>query len=72
MIFTNPLSAGVNLYCDMSHRLWDKLKSPLPEPVLHIPWGHNVILIEKVKESAERVWYARQTIEHGWSRAILH
>ena len=47
-------------------------ESPLPEPVLHIPWGHNVILIEKVKELAERVWYARQAIEHGWSRAILH
>lgn len=46
--------------------------SPLPEPVLHIPWGHNVILIEKVKEQKERVWYARQAIEHGWSRAILH
>jgi predicted nuclease of restriction endonuclease-like (RecB) superfamily len=46
--------------------------SPLPEPVLHIPWGHNVILIEKVKEPAQRLWYAGQTIEHGWSRAILH
>lgn len=46
--------------------------SPLPEPVLHIPWGHNVILIEKIKDPAQRLWYANQTIEHGWSRAILH
>lgn len=45
---------------------------PLPEPVMHIPWGHNVILIEKVKDPARRVWYARQAIEHGWSRAVLH
>ncbi len=47
-------------------------ESQLPEPILRIPWGHNVILIEKVKEPAERVWYARQAIEHGWSRAVLH
>jgi len=46
--------------------------SPLPEPVLHIPWGHNVILIEKVKNPAQRLWYASQVIEHGWSRAMLH
>jgi len=26
----------------------------LPEPVMHIPWGHNVILIAKVKDQTER------------------
>lgn len=36
-----------------------------------IPWFHNVILIERVKDSAARLWYARKTIEHGWSRAVL-
>jgi predicted nuclease of restriction endonuclease-like (RecB) superfamily len=44
----------------------------LPEPLLHIPWGHNIILFEKVKNADERVWYASQAIEHGWSRAFLH
>ncbi len=32
-----------------------------------IPWGHNVVLLEKVNP-AERIWYIQQTIEHGWSR----
>ncbi len=36
-----------------------------------IPWFHNIVLIEKVKDSAARLWYARKTIEHGWSRAVL-
>jgi len=36
-----------------------------------IPWFHNVVLIEKVKDSAARLWYARKTVEHGWSRAVL-
>lgn len=46
--------------------------SSLPEPLPDIPWGHNVILFEKVKQSAERIWYAQQVAEHGWSRAVLH
>jgi len=36
-----------------------------------IPWFHNVILIEKIKDPATRLWYARKTIENGWSRAVL-
>lgn len=43
----------------------------LPPPVAEIPWFHNVILIEKVKDPAQRLWYAAKAIEHGWSRAIL-
>jgi predicted nuclease of restriction endonuclease-like (RecB) superfamily len=36
-----------------------------------IPWGHNVALLQKVKDPAAREWYARATIQHGWSRNIL-
>lgn len=36
-----------------------------------IPWGHNITLLTKVKDSAEREWYARAAIEYGWSRAVL-
>ena len=36
-----------------------------------LPWFHNCVLLDKVKDSTERVWYARQTIKHGWSRAVL-
>jgi len=43
----------------------------LPQAVAEIPWGHNIALIEKVKDPQQRLWYAAQTIEHGWSRAVL-
>jgi len=36
-----------------------------------IPWFHNCVLLDKVKDSNEREWYLRKTIEQGWSRNIL-
>ncbi len=45
--------------------------APPPPEVTGIPWGHNVCLVETVKDPTVRLWYARQTVEHGWSRAVL-
>lgn len=39
--------------------------------VAQIPWGHNVRLLDAVNDPAEREWYLRQAIEHGWSRSVL-
>jgi len=36
-----------------------------------IPWGHNVRILDLVKDAAEREWYIRSTLEHGWSRNVL-
>ncbi|MGI0484931.1 PDDEXK nuclease domain-containing protein [Pantanalinema rosaneae CENA516] len=36
-----------------------------------IPWGHNLRILERVKDPTERLWYIQQTIEHGWSRNVL-
>lgn len=43
----------------------------LPAEVAEIPWGHNIALVEKLGDRDQRLWYARQTIENGWSRAVL-
>lgn len=40
-------------------------------PIFDIPWGHNILLIQKLKNNGERLWYASKTIEHGWSRSML-
>ncbi len=44
---------------------------PLAETVLALPWGHNFLLIEKVKDLRTRCWYMQQILEHGWSRNVL-
>lgn len=36
-----------------------------------IPWKHNCVLLEKVKDPDARRWYIQKTVEHGWSRAVL-
>ena len=43
----------------------------LPQAVSGIPWYHNVLIFEKLKDPVQRLWYATRTLEHGWSRAIL-
>ncbi len=42
-----------------------------PEPLTSLPWGHNLVLLHKLKNPAIRLWYAGAAIEHGWSRAVL-
>jgi predicted nuclease of restriction endonuclease-like (RecB) superfamily len=41
------------------------------EPFLNIPWGHNFILLDKLKSFEERLWYAQRALEHGWSRDVM-
>jgi predicted nuclease of restriction endonuclease-like (RecB) superfamily len=40
------------------------------QAVDQLPWGHVTLLI-RIKDSAERHWYAKQCVEQGWSRASL-
>lgn len=47
-------------------------KSPKGQHVVaQIPWGHNVLLMQKIKNKFVRFWYMQKTIEQGWSRDIL-
>lgn len=39
--------------------------------VAQIPWGHNILLLQKLTTLEDRLWYAHKTIEQGWSRNVL-
>ncbi len=43
----------------------------LPPAVAKLPWTHNFILIEKIKDFEKRMWYAEKCIENGWSKIVL-
>ncbi len=62
------------------YREYPDLQSILPQPVAklsahpilgNIPWGHHVLLIEKIKDKTIRFWYMEQIIANGWSRDTL-
>jgi predicted nuclease of restriction endonuclease-like (RecB) superfamily len=36
-----------------------------------LPWFHNCILLDKVKDAQTREWYIRACIQNGWSRPTL-
>ena len=40
-------------------------------PILMIPWGHNITILEKIQDDKQRLWYAKQAVENGWSRSVL-
>lgn len=48
-----------------------KFPATPPEPMASLPWGHNLVLLHKLKDRETRLWYAEATLRHGWSRAVL-
>jgi len=36
-----------------------------------LPWYHQLALLDKLKSTDERRWYAAKAIEHSWSRNVL-
>lgn len=41
------------------------------QPAAQIPWGHNLVLLDRLNTEADRRWYAAKSIEHNWSRNVL-
>ena len=54
-------------------KFYEKYKdlSILPPAVAKLPWTHNCILLEKVKDDDIRNWYAEKCVENGWAKTVL-
>jgi predicted nuclease of restriction endonuclease-like (RecB) superfamily len=39
--------------------------------VSQMPWGHNIVLLQRLEHLQKRIWYAQQAIKNGWSRNAL-
>ena len=46
--------------------------SIVQQAIGQLPWGHNIVLLTRLKDSEWRLAYARSAIEHGWSRNVLN
>lgn len=69
----SPGAPGVDEILPQSVAKMAKTVEPvnLQQLVAQIPWGHNILLMERVKDRSARRWYMEQTIEQGWSRDTL-
>ena len=41
------------------------------QAVARLPWGHNLVLLDKLPGPQTRRWYAAKAAEHNWSRNVL-
>ena len=48
----------------------EKLKNA-QQLVSQIPWGHNLLIISKIKTTEQALFYVQQTIQNNWSRVVL-
>jgi predicted nuclease of restriction endonuclease-like (RecB) superfamily len=46
-------------------------RSIVQAPLAQLTWYQNLALLEKLTTAEQRLWYARKTLEHGWSRNVL-
>jgi predicted nuclease of restriction endonuclease-like (RecB) superfamily len=40
--------------------------------VSQIPWGHNILLMQRIKDHSIRFWHIEQIVQNGWSRDTLN
>ena len=56
-------------------RQWFQFWSVAPaigqQLVAQIPWGHNLVIISKIKTTEQALFYVQQTIQNNWSRVVL-
>jgi len=43
----------------------------LRQAVAEIPWSHHLLLLNKLSDVHERIWYMRACAHFGWSRNVL-
>jgi predicted nuclease of restriction endonuclease-like (RecB) superfamily len=64
------LSTRNLVYMQTFASAWPELEVT-QQVVAQIPWGQNVVILDKLADVETRLWYAQQVVEHGWSRNIL-
>jgi len=42
-----------------------------PQAVAVLPWGHNRLILSKIKDRQEAIYYAEAAVKMGWTRDLL-
>jgi predicted nuclease of restriction endonuclease-like (RecB) superfamily len=61
-----------NIYAIIQwYRFYSTKYQFVPQCVAQIPWGHNRLIITKIKNIDEAEFYCNETIKNGWDRDTL-
>ncbi len=64
--------ARTNMFNIRKFYLFYRDSNPIVQQLVgQLPWGHNVVITEKVKDIRESQFYIQKTIENNWSRNVL-
>jgi predicted nuclease of restriction endonuclease-like (RecB) superfamily len=53
------------------YQFYKVLGEKVPQAVGQIPWGHNRLILNKIKDLSQAIFYAQECFENEWSRNIL-
>lgn len=60
-----------NLFYMKKFYLFFESSQKLPQLVGQMPWGHTRLILDKIKNKEEAIFYIQETISNNWSRVIL-
>ena len=58
-------------YMKKFYKEYKKDNQKVQQLVAQLPWGHNILLFERIKDKNIRKIYIDATIQNGWSRSVL-
>jgi len=61
----------VKVQAALAQNKQQKLSQIVQVPLAQITWYHHIALIDKVKTTHERLFYAKMAVENGWSRDVM-
>ena len=68
---------GVEGYSPRNLRYMRSLAEAWPDEeilqrlIAKLPWGHNLRVLDRLKDRPTREWYLRAALEYGWSQDVL-
>ena len=58
-------------YMKLLYEFYSDLPQKVQQAVALLPWGHHILILSKVTNKDEALFYMESTIKHAWSRNIL-
>ena len=46
--------------------------SIVQQAVARLPWRQNIILLERLEDPQNRIWYVQRVLDQGWSSSVLN